>query len=230
MDLAGIIDVPSTIILDKYVSHAMIWRRYVNKEPGMLTDRIIELAQRRGVIRAADLEEIGASRTLLNYLTGRGVLRPITRGAFVLSDQISEHETFLQVAAAIPHGVLCLLSALQFHEITTQMPVEEWVAIERGTHEPTVAGIPLRIVRLSGAAFNDAIEEHETDGVIIRVYSPSKTVVDCFKFRNRIGLDVAREALIDTIDQKKATRDEIWRQAKRCRMSRVMQPYLEMVR
>jgi predicted transcriptional regulator of viral defense system len=230
MDLAGIIDVPATIILDKYLPHAMIWRRYVNKESGMLTDRIIALAQRRGVIRAADLEEIGASRTLLNYLTGRGVLRRITRGAFVLSDHISEHETFLQVAAAIPHGVLCLLSALQFHEITTQMPVEAWVAIERGTHEPTFAGIPLRIVKLSGAAFNDGIEEHETDGVIIRVYSPSKTVVDCFKFRNRIGLDVAREALIDTMDQKRATRDEIWRQAKRCRMSHVMQPYLEMVR
>ncbi len=195
----------------------------------MLTDEIITLAKQRGVIRAADLEEIGASRTLLSYLTGKGVLRRVTRGAYVLADHIPEHEAFLEIATAVPHGVLCLLSALQFHEITTQMPLQAWVAIERGRHEPACARIPLRIVKFSGFAFTDGIEEHETDGITIRVYSPAKTVVDCFKFRNRIGLDIAREALLDALDQKKATRDDIWYFAKRCRMSRVMRPYLEMV-
>lgn len=194
----------------------------------MLTDNIISLAQRRGVISAADVEKIGASRTLLSYLAKKGVLRRITRGAYVLADYIPEHEAFLEVAVAVPHGVICLLSALQFHEITTQMPMETWVAIERGRHEPTCGRIPLRLVKFSGPAFTEGIEEHDADGVTIRVYSPAKTVTDCFRFRNRIGLDVAREAMIDALDQKKATRDGIWRYAKRCRMSRVMRPYLEM--
>jgi predicted transcriptional regulator of viral defense system len=195
----------------------------------MLIDEIIALAQDRGVIRAADLEKIGATRTLLPYLSGKGVLRRIARGAYVLADRILENESFLEAAVAVPHGVVCLISALQFHEITTQMPMETWMAIERGRHEPICGGISLRLVKFSGRAFTEGIEEHDADGVTIRVYSPAKTVVDCFKFRNRIGLDIAREALLDAIDQKKATRDDIWRYARKCRMARVMRPYLEMV-
>jgi len=196
----------------------------------MLTEKIVSLARRRGVIRASDVEKIGASRTLLAYLAGRGVLRRVARGAYALADYIPERGSFLEAAAAVPHGVICLLSALQFHEITTQMPTEVWVAIERGRNEPTAGSIPVRVVKLSGPAFRAGIEEHRSDGVTIRVYSAAKTVVDCFKFRNRIGLDVAREALVDALDRKKASRDEIWRYAKLCRMSRVMRPYLEMVR
>jgi predicted transcriptional regulator of viral defense system len=195
----------------------------------MSSTEIIALAQKRGVIRATDLEEIGASRTLLPYLAGKGVLRRIARGAYVLADRILEHETFLEVVTAVPHGVICLLSALQFHEITTQMPMEVWIAIERGRRRPSGGKLSLRVVKLGRAAFAEGIEEHDTDGVAIRVYSPAKTVVDCFKFRNRVGLDMAREALRDALAQKKVTRDEIWRIAKCCRMSRVMRPYLEMV-
>ena len=194
----------------------------------MQTEKIIDLARRRGVIRAADVEETGASRTLLPYLADKGVLRRISRGAYMLADYQPEHETLLAAAATVPHGVICLLSALQFHEITTQMPMETWIAIRRGTHMPTSKGINLQVVKLTEPAFSEGIEEHNTDGIRIRVYSPAKTVVDSFKFRNRIGLDVAREALRDALAQKKATRDEIWRLAKSCRMSRVMRPYLEM--
>jgi len=196
----------------------------------MLTDKIIAFAERRGVVRAADLEKIGASRTLLHYLAKKGVLRRLARGVYVLANHIPEHETFSEIAAAVPGGVICLVSALQFHEITTQMPLEAWVAIKRGRHVPSPIRIPLRIVRFSGPAFSGGIEEHAADGITIRVYSPAKTVVDCFKFRNRIGLDVAREALLDSLDQKKATRDEIWHYAKCCRMARVMRPFLEMIR
>ena len=109
------------------------------------------------------------------------------------------------------------------------MPPETWVAIERGRHEPAGSRMALRIVKFSGKAFSEGIEKHREGSVTLRVYSPAKTVVDCFKFRNRIGLDVAREALVDTLANRKATRDEIWRYAKRCRMARVMRPYLEMV-
>ena len=195
----------------------------------MLTEKIIALAKERGVIRAADVVEIGASRTLLAYLAGKGVLRRVSRGAYVLTDSILEHESFLEVAVAVPHGVICLLSALQFHEITTQMPMEIWVAIERGTREPTPNKIHLRVVKFSGPAFAEGIEDHDAEGTTLRVYSPAKTVADCFKFRNRIGLDVAREALVDAIQQKKATRDDIWDYARKCRMANVMRPYLEMV-
>lgn len=195
----------------------------------MQTNKIVELAKRKGVVRASDLKTIGAGRTLLPYLLKQGFLRRIARGAYVLSDYIPEQESFLEISAAVPNGVICLLSALQFHEITTQMPMEAWVAVKRGTHVPRSSRIPLRIVQFSGQAFSEGIIEHESDGIMIRVYSPAKTVVDCFKFRNRLGLQVAREALIDSINQKKTTRDEVWRYAKLCRMAKIIRPYLEMV-
>ena len=190
---------------------------------------IIDLVRKRGVIRAADVEEAGASRTLLPYLADKGELRRISRGAYALADYQPEHETLVAAATTVPHGVICLLSALQFHEITTQMPMQTWLAIRRGMRRPTCKELSLQVVKLTDPAFSEGVEEHDADGIAIRIYSPAKTVVDCFKFRNRIGLDLAREALRDALAQKKATRDEIWRLAKCCRMSRVMRPSLEMV-
>lgn len=195
----------------------------------MQTEKIMKLARKRGVIRAGDVEDLGVSRTLLAYLAEKGELRRVSRGAYALAEFQSEHETFLATAAAVPHGVICLLSALQYHEITTQMPMQTWIAIKRDTRLPTCKGLNLQVVKLTAIAFSEGIEVHDADGVAVRVYSPGKTVVDCFKFRNRIGLDVAREALRDALQQKKTTRDEIWRLATCCRMSRVMRPYLEMV-
>ena len=196
----------------------------------MQIEEIISLAEQRKVVRGRDLEEIGASRTMLPYLAKKGVLRQVARGAYVLADYVASYQAFLEAAIAVPHGVICLLSALQFHEITTQMPPETWVAIERGRHEPTGNQLALRIVKFSGRSFHEGIEQHEIDGVVIRVYSAAKTVVDCFKFRNRIGLDVAKEALLDALEQRKATRDDMWQYAACCRMSRVIRPYLEMAR
>lgn len=193
------------------------------------TKKIIAIAQKKGQIRSGDLVSIGVSRTMLAYLSNNGILRRIARGVYIPTDRIPEHETFLAVAAAVPNGVICLLSALQFHEITTQMPMETWVAIDRNCAVPKFKQPRLRIVKLSGQAFSEGIEEYPTDGMTIRVYCLAKTVVDCFKFRNRIGLDIAREALVDCIAQKKATRDEIYHYARLCRMDRVMRPYLEMV-
>ncbi len=196
----------------------------------MQIDNVIELARKKGVIRAADLNDVTPNRTLLPYLTSKGVLRRIARGAYMLADHIPEQVGYVEVAAAVPHGVICLLSALQYHEITTQMPNESWVAVKCGTRTPIAENLHLRVVRFSGAMFSSGIEEHAADGVVIRVYSVAKTVVDCFRFRNRIGLDVAREALVDALAQHKATLDEIWNFARVCRMARVMRPYLEMAR
>jgi len=196
--------------------------------PGM-TEQIAEMARRRGRVSAADLAEIGASRTTLAYLAKKGVLRRIARGVYVPADQISENETLEAASLAVPHGVVCLLSALQFHEITTQMPIETWIAVERNQSIPKPREIALRIVRLGNIYFECGIEAHGLQGSTVRVYCPAKTVVDCFKFRNKIGLDIAREALKDSLSQGKATLDEIHRYAKICRMLTVMRPYLEMV-
>jgi len=195
----------------------------------MQTEKIIYLARERGIIRAADVADVGASRTLLPYLVEKGVLRRVSRGAYALADYVPENAASLAATAAVPHGVICLLSALQYHEITTQMPMKTWIAIRRGTRMPTGKDLNLQVVKLTGAAFSEGKEEHDGEGVRIRVYSPAKTVADCFKFRNRIGLDVAREALRDALEQRKATRDEIWRLARCCRMARIIRPYLEMV-
>ena len=196
--------------------------------PGM-TEQITAMARRRGRVSSADLAEIGASRTTLAYLAKKGVLRRIARGVYVPVDHISENETLQAVSLAVPHGVVCLLSALQFHEITTQIPMETWIAVERNQAIPKSKDFSLRIVRLGKIYFESGIEAHRLQGSTVRVYCPAKTVVDCFKFRNKIGLDIAREALKDSLSQGKATLDEIHRYAKTCRMLTVMRPYLEMV-
>lgn len=195
----------------------------------MQKDDILNLAREKGVVRARDIQKMGASRTMLPYLAKKGLLRRIARGTYVPADYVPESESFIEIAATVPHGVICLLSALQFHEITTQIPMEGWVAVERGKHVPRSDRLPLRIFKFSGKAFSEGIEEHVSSGTTIKVYSPAKTVADCFKFRNRIGSDVAREALRDAIRQNKATRDDIWYYSKSCRVNGVLAPYLEMV-
>lgn len=192
----------------------------------MKTDTIISLIKQKGTVSAADLKGTDICRTTLHYMTNRGQIRRIARGIYTLPDYFPKLETFADVMTSAPKSVICLLSALQFHEITTQMPFETWVAIERNASKPKVPNV--RMVRLTGMAFSAGIQTHEKEGLKVRVYCPAKTVVDCFKFRNKTGIDVAREALIDCLNQKKASYDEIWRYAKICRMTNIMRPYLEM--
>lgn len=192
----------------------------------MNTDKIINIIKEKGAISAADLKGSEISRTTLHYLANRGLLRRVARGVYTLADYYLALEPFAEVMTSAPQSVICLLSALQFHEITTQMPFEIWVAIERDASKPKVPNV--RIVRLTGMAFSEGIQTHTKEGLTVRVYCPAKTVVDCFKFRNKIGIDVAREALVDCLGQRKATRDEIWRFAKICHMSNIIRPYLEM--
>jgi predicted transcriptional regulator of viral defense system len=131
--------------------------------------------------------------------------------------------------ARVPHGVVCLLSALRFHDLTTQNPSEVWLAIDRKARAPDQRELPLRIVRFSGKARLKGIEEHEIDGVKVRIYNPAKTVADCFKYRRKIGTDVALEALHDCWRSKRCTADELWLYAAICRVTNVMRPYLETV-
>ena len=127
----------------------------------------------------------------------------------------------------MPHGVVCLLSALRFHGLTTQAPFEVWLAIDRKARLPRLEHPPLRIVRFPAPALTEGVEGHAVEGVPVRVTTPARTVVDCFVYRNKVGLDVALEALRDCWRQRRATMDELWQAARACRMANVMRPYLE---
>jgi predicted transcriptional regulator of viral defense system len=127
----------------------------------------------------------------------------------------------------VPKGVVCLLSALRFHDLTTQSPFEVWLAIGEKARLPKLDNPPLRIVRFSQKTLIYGVQEHSIEGVAVRVYSPAKTVADCFRYRNKIGLDVALEALRECKRKRRATTDDIWKAAKACRVANVMRPYLE---
>lgn len=192
--------------------------------------QIIKRLKETGVLRPRDLEAMGISGVYLNKLYEEGVLDRPSRGLYTLVDtEPSEHRTMVEACKLIPNGVVCLLSALRFHDLTTQSPFEVWMAIDEKARKPKVDYPPLRIVRFSGDALTFGVEEHEVEGVTVRVYSAAKTVADCFKYRNKLGLDVALEALRDCLRQRMATVDQLWEAAKVCRMTRVMRPYLEAV-
>jgi predicted transcriptional regulator of viral defense system len=190
--------------------------------------RILEIVEQQGVLRPRDLDAHGLPRIYLSRLRERGLLQRVGRGLYVLPNaDISEHHTLAEACKRVPHGVVCLLSALRFHGLTTQSPSEVWLAIGNKAWRPRVDYPPLRFVRFSVRTLEAGVEEHSIEGVLVRVYNPAKTVADCFKFRNKIGLDVALEALRDCRRQRTCTNDELWHYAKICRVTNVMRPYME---
>jgi predicted transcriptional regulator of viral defense system len=194
------------------------------------SDRILALARRQRVLRAADVREHGWSPQLLLRLHQAGKLQRLARGLYGLPDaDITEHQTLIEVCQRVPKAVLCLLTALQFHEIGTQLPHEVWVALPEATQTPALVYPALRITRLRGAAYSEGIQTVTRYGAPIRVYSAAKTVTDCFKFRNKVGLDVALEALKDAWRSRKVTMADLSHFARINRVERVMQPYLEAV-
>jgi predicted transcriptional regulator of viral defense system len=191
-------------------------------------DRTLKLARRRGGLAARELAEAGIHRQVLSRLVESGELERVARGLYRVPDRpVTEHHGLAVASAAIPHGVICLLSALAFHGIGTQLPHEVWMAIERRARRPTLRHPPLRIVRPSGEAFSSGVEMHRVEGQKLRVYGVAKTLADCFKYRNKIGLDVALEALREAWRARRFTMDELERYAAICRVQRVMRPYLE---
>jgi len=194
------------------------------------SDRILELARQQRLLRAADVRQHGWSSQLLSRLHQSGKLQRFARGLYGLPEtEITEHQTLMEVCQRVPKAVVCLLSALQFHEVGTQLPHDVWIALPEATHTPTMGYPTLRITRLRGSAYSEGIQTVTDHGAPIRVYSIAKTVTDCFKFRNKIGLDVALEALKDAWRSRKVTMAELRHFAKINRVERVMQPYLEAV-
>jgi predicted transcriptional regulator of viral defense system len=186
------------------------------------------IARQKDVLRARDLDQIGIPRNYLLRLVQRGALQRVGRGLYAVPNaEFTEHQSLLEAALRVPSGVICLLSALRFHNLTTQAPFEVWIAIERKAWRPRVSSPPLRVVRFSGEAFTFGVSTHRIGGMELRVYDPAKTVADCFKYRNKIGIDVALEALRDCYRRKKATIDQIWKAAQVCRVSNVIRPYMD---
>ncbi|MDB5309334.1 MAG: transcriptional regulator-like protein [Gemmataceae bacterium] len=197
-------------------------------EPATKLKKAIRLVKKRGSIRPRDLVALDIPGDYLDRLRRRGVIERVARGVYAWPDaEVTEHHSLSEVARSVPAGVICLISALQFHGLTTQVAHEVWVALPNKAWVPKVQSPKLRVVRFSGPALSEMVGEYELEKVTVRIYTPAKTVADCFKFRNTVGLDVAIEALRDCWRKKKATMDELWAAAKVCRMANVMRPYIE---
>lgn len=189
---------------------------------------ILDLAAQRGLIRPRDLSQRGLPSIALTRLVRQGLLTRVGRGLYACPDRkVSEHGTLAEVASKHPQAIVCLLSALRVHDLTTQSPFEVWLAIPNKARAPKMDYPPVRIMRFSGSLLSDGVEEHQIDGVTVRVTNVARTVADCFKFRNKIGLDVAMEALQEAWLAKRLSMDELWRYATLCRVANVMRPYME---
>ena len=194
------------------------------------TTRILELAHRQPLISAADLRAHGWSPQLLLKLHRTGQLQRVTRGLYSLPDsEMTEHQSLIEVCRRVPKAVVCLLSALQLHEVGTQIPHQVWIALPEATQTPAIDYPSLRVARLRGKAYSEGIETIVEHGSMIRVYSLAKTITDCFKFRHKVGVDVALEALKEAWRQRTLNIDEVTHYAKINRVARLMQPYLETV-
>lgn len=206
----------------------IVWNILNDMKTHDYTYEALSLAQTNKVLRVAELSKRGIPRVVLTRLTRDGKLIRIGRGVYALPNRaISENESLLDVATRSSQGVFCLLTALRFHNLTTQSPFEVWLAIPNKAQPPKVDSVSLRIIRLSKKTLCEGIETHRVDGIPIRVYCIAKTVVDCFKFRNKIGLDVALEALQEAWREKRVQMDELWYYARICKVEKIIRPYIE---
>lgn len=191
-------------------------------------EQLLRLVREAGILRPRDLKAYGIPREYLRRLHQGGLVDRSSRGLYRTPDaELTLSHSLAEACKRVPHGVVCLLSALRFYELTTQAPFEVWMAIAPKARRPKPSYPPLRIVRFSGESLRAGVEEHQVEGVLVRVYGPAKTVADCFKYRNKIGIDVAVEALRDFWREQRATMDELWRYALICRVAKVLRPYLE---
>ena len=195
---------------------------------GNKMEQVRELVRQQGVLRPRDLVARGLPGAYLGRLAQEGLVECLGRGLYrSRSVALTEQHTLAEVCRRVPRGVVCLLSALRYHNLTTQSPAEVWLALDSKARTPKTDLLPLRIVRFSAAALAAGTEERLVEGVPVRVYDPAKTVVDCFKHRNKIGLEVALEALHMGWRERRFTMDQLWGYATICRMTNVMRPYLE---
>lgn len=189
---------------------------------------VLRLVKKKTLLKSKDLKLLSVPRVVLTRLVRKGLLIRVKRGLYSLPDRlISEHESLIKIASCTSQGVFCLITALHFHHLTTQAPFEIWLAVPNKVHPPKLDYPPIRIVHFSGASLSEGIETYIIDRVPVKIYSIAKTVADCFKYRNKIGLDLAIEALTEAWRKKCVQMDDLWRYAHICRVANVMRPYLE---
>ena len=192
------------------------------------SQRTLRLARRLGVLRPRDLEAHGIARTYLQRLRDKGLLRQVGRGLYVLADaDLSPQSNLAAVARRVPGAVVCLLSALRLHELTTQSPFEVWIAIPRLARVPKAEGLPVRVVRMTPKPLAAGVTKVRIDGVQVSVFDIEKTVADCFRFRDRIGLDVALEAMREYLRRPRRNVERLMHYARIDRVADSMRPYLE---
>ena len=191
-------------------------------------EKVLRLARRQRVLRPRDLAARGLPADYLWRLSRDRQLVKVGRGLYAWPGQGgTEHSTMVEAALRVPQGVVCLLSALRFHGLTTQEPFAVWLALDGKARLPKEDLLPLRMVRFSGAALTEGVGHYPVEGVQVPIYTPAKTVADCFKYRHKIGLEVALEALREGLRQRAFTADELWHYAKVCRVANVLRPYWE---
>ncbi len=188
---------------------------------------IISTAEKLGVIRPRD---VNAPRTVLSELVRKGVIERTGWGLYRRTQsEPSEHHSLVEISASVPHAIVSLLSALQFHGIGTQSPYQVWITIDVRARKPRLKYPPIRVMRASGIALNAGIDSHQIEGRQVAIYSIEKTIADCFKYRNKIGLDVALEALKEAWFCKRLNMDTLWEYSKICRVTNVIRPYVEAI-
>jgi predicted transcriptional regulator of viral defense system len=191
-------------------------------------ERLLRHLQRHGVVRTSNLETLGVPRVVLKRAVDRGQVIRRTRGVYVMPDHAATRHTDVAVVAArTPKAVVCLVSALEYDGLTTQVPHAVWIMIHKSAHRPHFNTLAVRIVRASGPALTTGVEKHKIEGVAVQMTTPAKTVADCFRHRDTVGTDVAVEALRDCLRKRKATPSDIFEMAKVDRVARLMRPYLQ---
>ena len=197
-------------------------------KPNVQREKTLAIVRSMGVARSRDLKACGIPRDSLVRLVREGGIDRLGRGIYIAADHpVTENHDIAQACKRVPNGIVCLLSALRLHGLTTQGPSDIWLALPEKARRPRIDHPPLRIARFSGEALTAGVEYRNIEGVRVPVYSAAKTVADCFKYRNKIGSDVAVEALRDYLREHRGGAEEVWRYARICRVARVIQPYLE---
>lgn len=191
---------------------------------GTQRDTVRNLFHQKGLVRMRDLRDAGVGSETVARLVREGAVTRVARGLYQLAEAVPDaRRSFAEASALVPKGVICLISALQFHELTLQMPSVMWIAIDRTGWKPKFEHPPIRFVRFSSRALREGVKRHLIEGIEVPIFEPAKTIVDCFRYRNKIGLDIALEGL----RTKRATPDQLWEFARTARVWSVMRPYVE---
>jgi predicted transcriptional regulator of viral defense system len=191
-------------------------------------ETVRNLFRQKGLVRMRDLRDAGVGAETIARLVREGAVTRVARGLYQLAEAMPDaRRSFTVASALVPKGVICLISALQFHELTLQMPSAVWIAIDRTGWKPKVEYPPIRFVRFGSRALKEGVKRHLIEGIEVPIFEPAKTIVDCFRYRNKIGLDVAMEGLREGLRTKRATPDRLWEFARTARVWSVMRPYVE---